>query len=106
MLGAWGRNTSVSLPHDPGHQHHSGLIEGVEELDENLALLPQLPQSDTKHNGKHHQAEDVHAILVRCNGHLWEMQTQGQTVRAQKSSSEKPKRATILVLTWWFAHLL
>ena len=31
------------LPHDPGHQHHGGLVEAVEEPDEDLPILPQLP---------------------------------------------------------------
>ena len=52
------------LPHDPGHQHHGGFVEGVEELDEDLPLLTQLSQSHAEHDGKHHQAQDVHPILV------------------------------------------
>lgn len=60
------------LPHDPGHQYHGGLVEGVEELDKDLPLLSQLPQSHTKHNGKHNQTQDVHAVLVCTNGNLWE----------------------------------
>lgn len=60
------------LPHDPGHQHHGGLVEGVEELDEDLALLAQLPQCHAEHDGKHNQAQDVHAVLVCSERHLGE----------------------------------
>ena len=59
-----------SSPHDPGDEHHGGLVEGVEELDEDLPFLSQLPQSHAKHNGKHHQTKNIHPILVFSKGHL------------------------------------
>lgn len=63
------------LPHDPGHQHHGGLVEGVKELDEDLSFLTQLPQSHAEHNRKHHQTENIHAILIFFNGNLRETHT-------------------------------
>ena len=60
----------LSLPHDPGHQHHGGLVERVEELDEDLSFLAQLPQRHTKHDGKHDQTENIHPILVLSKRHL------------------------------------
>lgn len=58
------------LPHDPGDQDHGGLIEGVEKLDKDLPFFSQLPQSYTKHDGKHHQTKNIHAILVCSKRHL------------------------------------
>lgn len=57
-------------PHDPGHQHHGGLVEGVEKANEFLPLVSELLQRHTKHHGKHNQAQDVHAISFGTNGHL------------------------------------
>lgn len=53
---------SHHLPHDPGDQHHGGVVEGVEEADEQLPLRPQLPQAHAKGDGKHHQAQDIHTL--------------------------------------------
>ena len=58
------------LPHDPGDQNHGSLVEGVEELDEDLSFLSQLPQSHAKHDGKHYQTKNIHAILVHSKRHL------------------------------------
>lgn len=55
---------SQHLPHNPGDQDHGGIIEGVEESDEQLALGPQLPQSHTKDYSEHDQAQDVHLHLT------------------------------------------
>lgn len=62
---------SHHLPHDPGDQHHGGIIEGVEEVNEQLSLRPQLPQGHTKDYGKHHQAQDVHTLHLIPDRYLW-----------------------------------
>lgn len=59
------------LPHDPGHQHHGGVIEGVEESDEQLSLGSQLAQGHAKDNGEDHQAQDIHTLHLIPDRHLW-----------------------------------
>lgn len=53
---------SQHLPHNPGDQDHGGIIEGIEETNEQLTLGPQLPQSHTKDDSEDHQAQDVHSL--------------------------------------------
>lgn len=44
--------STAYAPHDPGHQHHGGLIESIKEANELLPLVSQLSQRHTKHHGK------------------------------------------------------
>lgn len=60
----------LSVPHDPGHQYHGGLIERVEELNKDLSFLPEFPQGHTEHHGKDDKSQDVHAIHFCANWNL------------------------------------
>lgn len=57
-------------PHDPGDQHHGGLIERVEELNKDLSFLSKFPQGHPKYHGKHDETQDVHAIHIFANWNL------------------------------------
>ena len=80
------------LPHDPGHQHHGGLVEGVEEADELLPLRPKLPERDAEHHGEQHQTQDVHTVRVCTDGDLQETGFRGRTVKGLRILDHPP---------WW-----
>lgn len=75
------------LPHDPGDQHHGSFIEGVKKLNEDLSFLSQLPQSHTKHDGKHYQTKNIHAVLVCSKRHLKRHRNTRETVRTQRQTT-------------------
>ncbi len=60
------------LPHDPGDQHHGGLVERVEELDKDLSFLSKFPQGHTKRHSKNDKTQDVHSIHFCAN---WSLNT-------------------------------
>lgn len=67
-----GKAHDVPLPHDPGDQHHGGLIERVEELDKDLSFLSKFPQGHTKRHSKNDETQDVHSIHFFA---IWNLNT-------------------------------
>lgn len=84
------------LPHNPGDQDHGGIIEGVEETNEQLTLGPQLPQSHTKDDSEDHQAQDVHSLhlteKLQKRTEVWG-ESERQPIFAATEYPARPSRA-------------